>query len=116
VPSERAVYYQKLNVNNCQYDSIDFMPSKSSSSQKCSIKQASEILANHQSNKSCNRKSKIYANSRMEEASQLNTKDIYYPSSNTSKKGQKVTGYRIIRQIIPGPNSTPAEIEKALVR
>lgn len=47
---------------------------------------------------------------------QLNNKDIYYPSSTSSKKSQKVAGYRIIRQIIPGPNSTAAEIEKALER
>lgn len=35
-------------------------------------------------------------------------------SSNSRK--QKVAGYRIIRQIIPGPNTSQAEIEKALSR
>lgn len=40
--------------------------------------------------------------------------EVYYtPSSN---RKSKVAGYRIIRQIIPGPNSTPADIEKALAR
>jgi len=52
----------------------------------------------------------------MEDSGQLNNNNIYYPSSNSSKKSQKVAGYRIIRQIIPGPNSTAAEIEKALAR
>lgn len=32
------------------------------------------------------------------------------------QKKPKVTGYRIIRQIIPGPNATAADIEKALAR
>lgn len=40
--------------------------------------------------------------------------EIYY-TPNPNRKS-KVAGYRIIRQIIPGPNSTPADIEKALAR
>jgi len=28
----------------------------------------------------------------------------------------RLAGYRIIRQIIPGPNATPADIEKAIIR
>jgi hypothetical protein len=40
--------------------------------------------------------------------------DVYYTPSPSRKS--KVAGYRIIRQIIPGPNSTPADIEKALAR
>lgn len=35
-------------------------------------------------------------------------------SSSLSSSTPKITGYRIIRQIIPGPNSKPADIERAL--
>lgn len=34
----------------------------------------------------------------------------------TMQQQQKIAGYRIIRQIIPGPNTTSADIEKALAR
>lgn len=43
----------------------------------------------------------------------------YQPSqiyANKNSKQTKIAGYRIIRQIIPGPNSTPIDIEKALAR
>lgn len=33
---------------------------------------------------------------------------------STSSGAPKIAGYRIIRQIIPGPNSKPADIERAL--
>lgn len=36
--------------------------------------------------------------------------------SNKNSKHAKIAGYRIIRQIIPGPNSTSNDIEKALAR
>jgi hypothetical protein len=115
VPSERTVYYQKLNnVNSSQYESM----LTSNSSHRCNnnLKQIGDIPSNPHSHKSCNRASKIYAHHTMEDSGQLNNNNIYYPSSNSSKKSQKVAGYRIIRQIIPGPNSTAAEIEKALAR
>lgn len=35
-------------------------------------------------------------------------------SMSTSSGAPKIAGYRIIRQIIPGPNSKPADIERAL--
>jgi hypothetical protein len=35
---------------------------------------------------------------------------------NEAKNKSKIAGYRIIRQIIPGPNSSKAEIERALLR
>lgn len=44
---------------------------------------------------------------------------IYHSSQVYTKKNTKqakIAGYRIIRQIIPGPNSTPIDIEKALAR
>ncbi len=111
MPSERTVYYQKLNnFNSGQYES--------NSSHRCNnLKQIGDIPSNPHNQKSCNRPSKIYAHHTMEDSGQLNNNNnIYYPSSNSSKKSQKVAGYRIIRQIIPGPNSTAAEIEKALAR
>ena len=40
--------------------------------------------------------------------------DLY--SSQHQLKKPKVAGYRVIRQIIPGPNSTQADIEKVLSR
>ena len=40
--------------------------------------------------------------------------DLY--SSPQNVKTPKVAGYRVIRQIIPGPNSTQADIEKVLSR
>lgn len=44
---------------------------------------------------------------------------VYHSSpvySKKSTKHAKIAGYRIIRQIIPGPNSTSIDIEKALAR
>lgn len=119
MPSERTVYYQKLNnFNSSQYESM--LTSNSSHRCNTNLKQIGDIPSNSHSHKSCNRPSKIYAHHTMEDSGQLNNNNnnnnIYYPSSNSSKKSQKVAGYRIIRQIIPGPNSTAAEIEKALAR
>ena len=40
--------------------------------------------------------------------------DMY--NANQPKKGKKIAGYRIIRQIIPGANSSQADIERALAQ
>lgn len=42
--------------------------------------------------------------------------DLFMPQLTSLNKSSKVAGYRIIRKIIPGPNSSSADIEKALAR
>ena len=44
----------------------------------------------------------------------FNINDLYQLNNNNNKS--RLAGYRIIRQIIPGPNSSEADIERAIAR
>ena len=122
------MYYQKLNnhTQSSQYDFVDELNNsqrypkgrqQAIRSPPTTYRNASckQIGDNYTSTVRSQHNNHSFSSDIRENQIQMNNQDIYYPSSNTSSK-KKVAGYRIIRQIIPGPNSTPAEIQKALAR
>ncbi len=145
-PTERTIYYQKLNQKRPTFyeildkrdhydvmDALSLPPAICASSSKHQQHKKAAAVANagaaaapagtyYSTKKFCNSGDQfIYESSLLNNNSVTNlsshqqptTESIYYSGK---KSNPKIAGYRIIRQIIPGPNSTPAEIEKALAR
>ncbi|CAF0892850.1 unnamed protein product [Brachionus calyciflorus] len=108
-PAPRSVYVQKSNQISHQKPIYEvFEKNKISSpktpqrSRKDQIENSKEITKTKSVNRRSDSNEPVYQ-----------SHPVY---TSKSSKQQKIAGYRIIRQIIPGPSSTPSDIERALAR
>lgn len=122
-PSERTVYYQKLNNRNsnnqylCRYNSVESLKKNLQSPINRNIKNIKEIKHFSKNDSKYVSHANYSAEDLMEIGSCSKSQELdFYKPQNSIKKNSKVAGYRIIRQIIPGPNSSSTDIQKALAR
>lgn len=106
-PAPRSVFVQKTNQVCHQKQIYDIVDKNVNQKSDHRCRKDLEIMSKeHKKSRSLTRRSNsnepIYAKNQ-----------VY---SKSAKQVPKIAGYRIIRQIIPGPSSTPSDIEKAIAR